>query len=272
MFRLPPNDKRQVEALTQFAKLHWSQPGIPTTKIVIFRDHTNENYARYIADNVRDKLDQLNLSMGADEDGNMKIQIVADGEIAAHNEGIHISSDFVGHIKPDVVFYAGNGHRLLPLIHQAANFGGWLPVLVLTDGSVNSEFLQLAQGKFQEAFATFPVFPEEERYSKSRPDRPSGWSDSPSYKPYGYDALAVLLDAIRETDPRKVIDEKTKVPTAGRLVEGLKRIDYPGLAGNYSFKNGENTEGRFHVYHAVRDGPANSWRWEHSSRDCPLTP
>lgn len=272
VFRLPPNDKKQVDALTQFAKLHWSQPGRQQTKIMILRDHTNETYSRYVADNVRDNLDQLNLSIGADQDGNMRIQIVADGEIAGHNQGVHVSADFVQSVKPDVIFYAGNGHRLLPFIHQTADFGGRLPVLVLTSGSVNSEFLQLAEGRFQAAFATFPLFPKEGWAAPTRPDWPDGWGDSPSYKPYGYDSLALLLDAIRELNRQEELDEETKVPTADRLVEGLNHIDYQGLAGNYSFKNGENTEGQFHIYHAVNDGPPDSWHWEHSSSDCPQAP
>jgi ABC-type branched-subunit amino acid transport system substrate-binding protein len=272
VFRLPPNDKKQVDALTQFAKLHFSQPIERQTKIMILRDHSNETYSRYVADNVRDNLDQLNLSIGADQDGNMRIQIVADGEIAGHNEGIHVSADFVQSIRPDVIFYAGNGHRLLPLIHQAADFGGWLPVLALTNGSVNSEFLQLAEGRFQAAYATFPLFPKEGWAAPGRPDWPDGWGDSPSYKPYGYDALALLLDAIREMNSQNEIDKETKVPTADQLVEGLKHVDYQGLAGNYSFKNGENTEGQFHIYHAVNGGPPDFWHWEHSSSDCPQAP
>jgi len=267
MFQLPPNDSKQVEALTNFARLRWSQANQRDTKIAIFRDATNETYASYLGDNVREMLDRLIGSTEADED--QGVRIIVDGWIGGHDHGIHISSEFVDQMRPDLIFYAGNGQSLLPLIHQAAGFANWSPTLVLTNGSVDSEFLRLARGRFKEAYATFPVSPEEESFSKSRPARPSTWEDEPSYKPYGYDALGLLLDAIRQLNPDKAIDEKSTVPAAARLVEALERIDYEGIAGNYGFRNGENTEGRFHVYRAVRDG--STWRWQHSPPDCPVT-
>jgi ABC-type branched-subunit amino acid transport system substrate-binding protein len=267
MFRLPPNDTKQVEALTDFARLRWSQANEANTRIAIFRDATNETYASFLGDNLREMLDRLIASTEADEDRG--IRVVVDGWIGGRDHGIHISSEFVDQMQPELIFYAGNGRSLLPLIHQAAGFTNWSPTLVLTDGSVDSEFLRLAQGRFREAYATFPVSPKEESFSKSRPSRPSTWEDEPSYKPYGYDALGLLLDAIRQMNPSKEIDEKSTVPAAARIAEALERIDYEGIASNYGFRNGENTEGRFHVYRAVRDGL--TWRWEHSPSDCPVT-
>jgi hypothetical protein len=266
-FRLLPNDKKQVEALTDFARLRWYQLTQTDTKIAIFRDETNTNYAGYLGDEVREMLDRLIASSEAPP--GRGVRVVADGWIGGHNAGIYISLEFVNQIRPDLIFYAGNGRSLLPLIQQAAGFPNWpLPTLVLTNGSVDSEFLTLAEGRFHEAYATFPVCPEEECL---KPKGPSSWEDEPSYKPFGYDSLALLLDAIRKTDPDKELTENTKVPSASRLVEALARIDYEGIAGNYGFnKNGENTEARFHVYRAVPDNSPRAWRWEHSPSDCPV--
>jgi hypothetical protein len=266
MFQLPPNDGKQVSALTDFARLHWYQLMQTNTRIAIFRDQTNETYAGYLGDNVRQMLDRLIASTEASP--GQEVRVVVDGWIG-HDPGIHISSEFVDQMQPDLIFYAGNGRSLLPLIHQAAGFPNWTPpTLILTNGSVDSGFLTLAGGRFDEAYATFPVCPEEEC---SKPKRPSSWEDEPSYKPYGYDSLALLLEAIRKTDPDKELTENTEVPSGGRLVEALAVIDYEGLAGNYGFnKNGENTEARFHVYRAVPDNSPGAWRWEHSPSDCPV--
>lgn len=266
MFQLPPNDRKQVEALTGFARLHWYQLMQTNTRIAIFRDQTNETYAGYLGDSVRKMLDRLIASTEAPP--GQEVRVVVDGWIG-HDPGIHISSEFVDQMQPDLIFYAGNGRSLLPLIHQAAGFPNWRPpTLVLTNGSVDSGFLTLAGGRFDKAYATFPVCPEQEC---SKPQGPSSWEDEPSYKSYGYDSLALLLDAIRKTDPDREFGENTKVPSVSRLVEALAVIDYEGIAGNYGFnKNGENTEARFHVYRAVHDNPSSAWRWEHAPSDCPV--
>lgn len=271
VFRLPPNDKKQVATLTQFLRDRHKdivRRGDTSTKIAIFRDYRNETYAGYIADNVRENLDRWIVSTGAED-----IRVIVDGEIGGHNLGVHVSSDFAQNIKPNLLLYAGNGRSLLPLIHQAASFAGSLATLVLTEGCVHSRFLTLAQGSFHEAYATFPALPDEERYSRRSPRRPSKWENEPSYRPYGYDAIAILIEANRAGAIERGSSEKeaeTRVIKSDELVESLKQLHFQGMAGNYSFKNGENTEGRFHVYRAVFDEATSSWLWKHSPSDCPF--
>ncbi len=104
-FRLPPSDEKQVLTITQFIRdrhKHIVQEGDNITKIAILRDYANQTYAQYIADKVREKLDGLVVSGGAEG-----IKVVVDGEIGGRNIGVHISSDFAEKIKPNLIFYAG---------------------------------------------------------------------------------------------------------------------------------------------------------------------
>lgn len=143
--------------------------------------------------------------------------------------------------KPDLIFYGGMDSQSGPMMKQIKNLG--LTSKFLTgDGGQTAEFLKLSGDAGEGAYASSPGVPLDKM--------PGGKAFADKYKakfnveiqlyaPYAYDAMNVLLEAMKKTDSS---DPAKYLPT-------LAGITFQGVTGNIAFdENGDIKGGSISLY------------------------
>ncbi len=151
--------------------------------------------------------------------------------------------------RPDLVFYGGMDAQAGPMAAQMKKLGVKAKYL-MADGGCTTEFHKLAGQAAAGAYCSLPGVPLDkmpggsafrERYSKKFN------ADIQLYAPYVYDAVSVVVDAIKRAgsaEPAKIID-------------ALPQTDYQGVTAKITFDaKGDVKDGAITLYTA-KDG-----KWE----------
>ncbi|MHB1093399.1 branched-chain amino acid ABC transporter substrate-binding protein [Thiobacillus sp.] len=226
-FRVMTNDAQQGSVLGNYAVT-----GLGAKRIAIIDDRTA--YGQGLADEVE------------------KAVKAAGGKVVAREYTSDRSTDFMAILtaikgkSPDLVFFGGMDPQAAPMVKQMKQLGMKAKFLG-GDGVQTPKFIELAGADAEGALASNPGLPLdvmpggsdfkarfETRYGKIQ-----------NYAPYAYDAMHVLVAAMKRadsSDPAKYLAELPKTDYQG--VTGHIRFDAKGdLAGGavtlYQVKNGK---------------------------------
>jgi branched-chain amino acid transport system substrate-binding protein len=150
--------------------------------------------------------------------------------------------------KPDLVFYGGMDPQAAPMAMQMKKLG-LKARLLMGDGGCTTEFLKNAGDAAEGHYCSLPGIPYEkmpggpkfiERFKAQ-------YGDIQLYAPYAYDAVMVVVDAIKRAqsaEPAKILAE-------------LPKTDYQGITTRINFDdNGDLKDGAISLY------VAKGGKWE----------
>ncbi len=236
-FRVMTNDAQQGKVLGQFAVTK-----LGAKRIAIIDDRTA--YGQGIA---------------AEFEKSAK---AAGGEIVAREFTSDRSTDFMAILtsikgkNPQLVFYGGMDAQGGPMVKQMKQLGLSAPLLG-GDGTQTAEFLKLAGADAQGVMASSPglplsAMPGGQAFKDKFTAR---YGEIQNYAPYAYDAMQVLVAAMRRADsadPKKYLPEIAKTDYQG--VTGHIRFDAKGDVAGGSVTLYQVKDGAWQVLETVRSG------------------
>jgi branched-chain amino acid transport system substrate-binding protein len=221
-YRVMTNDAQQGSVLGNYAVTK-----LGAKKIAIIDDRTA--YGQGLADEVE------------------KAAKAAGGEVVAREYTSDRSTDFMAILTsikgkaPDLVFFGGMDPQAAPMIKQMKQLGMQAKFLG-GDGAQTPKFIELAGADAEGALASNPGLPLDAMPGGSTFKAKFGKIQN--YSPYAYDAMHVLIDAMKRadsSDPAKYLAE-------------LPKTDYQGVTGHIRFDaKGDITGGAVTLYQ-VKDG------------------
>jgi len=225
-YRVMTNDAQQGSVLGNFAVTK-----LGAKKIAIIDDRTA--YGQGLADEVE------------------KAAKAAGGEVVAREYTSDRSTDFMAILTsikgkaPDLVFFGGMDPQAAPMVKQMKQLGMKAKFLG-GDGAQTPKFIELAGADGEGALASNPGLPLDAMPGgaafKSKFEAKYGKIQN--YSPYAYDAMHVLVEAMKRadsSDPAKYLAE-------------LPKTDYQGVTGRVRFDaKGDITGGAVTLYQ-VKDG------------------
>ena len=191
VFRLSPTDDAQAEMAAQFAISQGA------TAFWVVEDVSNPVYSSYLAQEFIRQVQQRR------------------NRVLLWSTTLSIpSAESIRALKVDWVFFAGNWPNALILIQQlkAMFAGGKMPGILLSDGSMDQQFIDTGGSDVDGVYLTHPLTAK--RYAIS------------NYGIYGKDAAKLVAQMVEETDHR-LSDLAGKQGGIGYLVRrilGLRRV------------------------------------------------
>jgi branched-chain amino acid transport system substrate-binding protein len=230
-FRVIANDVQQGKALGEFAV-----DGLKAKKVAIIDDRTA--YGQGLADQF---------------EGAVKAK---GGTVVKREFTNNTATDFnailtsIKGVQPDVIFYGGMDAQAGPLAKQMQRLG-IKAKLMGGDGWQTPEFVKLAGESAEGQYAASPGQPKEKlpgyaAFNDKFKQRFNG-QEIQIYAPYEYDAVMVLVDAMKRAGST---DPKVYLPEVGKT-------QYKGVTGDVSFDpQGDVNNGSVTVYQ-VKNGKWN---------------
>jgi len=225
-YRVMTNDAQQGSVLGNYAVTK-----LGAKKIAIIDDRTA--YGQGLADEVE------------------KAAKAAGGEVVAREYTSDRSTDFMAILTsikgkaPDLVFFGGMDPQAAPMIKQMKQLGMKAKFLG-GDGAQTPKLIELAGADAEGAMASNPGLPLDAMPGGStfKAKFEAKYGKIQNYSPYSYDAMYVLVDAMKRADssePAKYLAE-------------LPKTDYQGVTGRIRFDaKGDITGGAVTLYQ-VKDG------------------
>ena len=225
-YRVMTNDAQQGTVLGNYAVTQ-----LGAKKIAIIDDRTA--YGQGLADEVE------------------KAAKAAGGEVVAREYTSDRSTDFMAILTsikgkaPDLVFFGGMDPQAAPMIKQMKQLGMQAKFLS-GDGAQTPKLIELAGADAEGALASNPGLPLDVMPGGSafKAKFEGKYGKIQNYSPYAYDAMYVLIDAMKRadsSDPAKYLAE-------------LPKTDYQGVTGRIRFDaKGDITGGAVTLYQ-VKDG------------------
>lgn len=225
-YRVMTNDAQQGSVLG-----HYAVTRLGAKKIAIIDDRTA--YGQGLADEVE------------------KAAKAAGGEVVAREYTSDRATDFMAILTsikgkaPDLVFFGGMDPQAAPMIKQMKQLGMRAKFLG-GDGAQTPKFIELAGADAEGALASNPGLPLDAMPGGSafKAKFEAKYGKIQNYSPYAYDAMHVLIEAMKRadsSDPAKYLAE-------------LPRTDYQGVTGHIRFDaKGDITGGAVTLYQ-VKDG------------------
>ncbi|MHB1143564.1 MAG: branched-chain amino acid ABC transporter substrate-binding protein [Thiobacillus sp.] len=225
-YRVMTNDAQQGSVLGNFAVTR-----LGAKKIAIIDDRTA--YGQGLADEVE------------------KAAKAAGGDVVAREYTSDRSTDFMAILTsikgkaPDLVFFGGMDPQAAPMIKQMKQLGMQAKFLG-GDGAQTPKLIELAGADAEGALASNPGLPLDAMPGGSafKATFESKYGKIQNYSPYAYDAMHVLIEAMKRadsSDPAKYLAE-------------LSKTDYQGVTGRIRFDaKGDITGGAVTLYQ-VKDG------------------
>jgi branched-chain amino acid transport system substrate-binding protein len=225
-YRVMTNDAQQGSVLGNYAVTK-----LGAKKIAIVDDRTA--YGQGLADEVE------------------KAVKAAGGEVIAREYTSDRATDFMAILTsikgkvPDLVFFGGMDPQAAPMAKQMKQLGMSAKFLG-GDGAQTPKFIELAGADAEGALASNPGLPLDAMPGGAafKAKFEAKYGKIQNYSPYAYDAMHVLIDAMKRadsSDPAKYLAE-------------LPKTDYQGVTGRVRFDaKGDITGGAVTVYQ-VKDG------------------
>jgi branched-chain amino acid transport system substrate-binding protein len=220
-YRVMTNDAQQGIVLGQYAVNK-----LGAKKVAIIDDRTA--YGQGLADEVE------------------KAAKAAGGEVVAREYTSDRSTDFTAILTsikgkaPDLVFFGGMDPQAAPMIRQMRQLGMQAKFLG-GDGAQTPKLIELAGADAEGALASNPGLPLDSMPGGSafKAKFETKYGKIQNYSPYAYDAMYVLIDAMKRagsSDPAKYLAE-------------LPKTDYQGVTGRIRFDaKGDITGGAVTLY------------------------
>lgn len=225
-FRVMTNDAQQGSVVGEYAVTK-----LGAKRIAIIDDRTA--YGQGLADEVE------------------KAVKAAGGEVVAREYTSDRSTDFMAILtsikgkSPDLIFFGGMDPQAAPMARQIKQLG--IKARFLSgDGVETPKFLELAGADAEGVVASNPGLPLAAMPggSEFKAKFEAKYGEIQNYAPYAYDAMYVLIDAMKRagsSDPAKYLAE-------------LPKTDYQGVTGRIRFDaKGDITGGAVTLYQ-VKDG------------------
>ncbi|OGA44525.1 MAG: branched chain amino acid ABC transporter substrate-binding protein [Betaproteobacteria bacterium RIFCSPLOWO2_12_FULL_63_13] len=155
--------------------------------------------------------------------------------------------------KPDAVFYGGMDAQAGPMARQMRQLG--IKARFMSgDGACTPEFMKLAGEAAEGFYCTQAGLPLERMTDKTFADRYRKRfnAEVQIYSPYSYDAVGVLIDAMKRAnsvDPAKYISELPKTSYSG--LTGRVAFDEKGDVKNGAITLYETKQGKLNVLEVV---------------------
>ncbi|MCR4301064.1 MAG: branched-chain amino acid ABC transporter substrate-binding protein [Sulfuricaulis sp.] len=228
-FRVMTNDRQQGKVLGEYAVKNMG-----AKRIAIIDDRTA--YGQGLADEVD------------------KAVKASGGEVIAREFTTDRSTDFLAILTsikskmPDLVFFGGMDAQGAPMVKQLQSLG--LKAKFLGgDGVQTAEFLKLAGNNAEGVTASSPGLPIDsmpggKEFRQKFTDR---FGTIQTYAPYAYDAVNVMVDAMKQADSAE----------PARYLAELPRIQRAGVTGNISFDEKGDIRGGAITLYQVKGG-----KWE----------
>ena len=225
-FRVMTNDAQQGTVLGDYAVTK-----LGAKRIAIIDDRTA--YGQGLADEVE------------------KAVKAAGGEVVAREYTSDRSTDFMAILtsikgkSPDLVFFGGMDPQAAPMIRQMKQLGMKAKFLG-GDGVQTPKFIELAGPDAEGALASNPGLPLDAMPGGSafKAKFEAKYGQIQNYAPYAYDAMHVLIAAMKRAD--------SSAPA--RYLAELPKTDYQGVTGHIRFDaKGDLTGGAVTLYQ-VKDG------------------
>ncbi|MDH3309717.1 MAG: branched-chain amino acid ABC transporter substrate-binding protein [Gammaproteobacteria bacterium] len=228
-FRVMTNDRQQGKVLGEYAVKK-----MKAKRVAIIDDRTA--YGQGLADEVD------------------KAVKASGGEVIAREFTTDRSTDFLAILtsikgkKPDLVFYGGMDAQGAPMVKQLQSLG--LKAKFLGgDGVQTAEFLKLAGSNSEGVTASSPGLPIDsmpggKEFRKKFTDR---FGTIQTYAPYAYDAVNVMVEAMKKADSAE----------PSRYLAELPRVQRAGVTGNISFDGKGDIRGGAITLYQVKGG-----KWE----------
>lgn len=225
-FRVMTNDAQQGSVLGNYAVTK-----LGAKRIAIIDDRTA--YGQGLADEVE------------------KAVKAAGGEVVAREYTSDRSTDFMAILTsikgkaPDLVFFGGMDPQAAPMIKQMKQLGIHAKFLG-GDGVQTPTFIQLAGADAEGALASNPGLPLDAMPGGAafKAKFEAKYGQIQNYAPYAYDAMHVLIDAMKRagsSDPAKYLAE-------------LPKTDYQGVTGRIRFDAKGDLAGGAVTLYQVKDG------------------
>jgi len=225
-FRVMTNDAQQGSVLGNYAVTK-----LGAKKIAIIDDRTA--YGQGLADEVE------------------KAVKAAGGDVVAREYTSDRSTDFMAILTsikgkaPDLVFFGGMDPQAAPMIKQMKQLGMTAKFLG-GDGVQTPTFIQLAGPDAEGALASNPGLPLDAMPGGSafKAKFEAKYGQIQNYAPYAYDAMHVLIDAMKRAGssaPAKYLAE-------------LPKTDYQGVTGRIRFDAKGDLAGGAVTLYQVKDG------------------
>lgn len=222
-FRVMTNDEQQGRVLGQYAVTN-----LGARQIAIIDDRTA--YGQGLAGEFE------------------KAARVAGADIVAHEYTSDRSTDFLAILtsikarNPQLLFYGGMDAQAGPMAKQMKQLG--LNVQLLGgDGVETAEFLKLAGADAEGVVASSPGLPLESMPGGMafKEKFTARYGQIQTYAPYAYDAVYVMVEAMRRADSAE----------PGKYLVELPRTDYQGVTGHLRFDaKGDVAGGSVTLYQA----------------------
>jgi branched-chain amino acid transport system substrate-binding protein len=225
-FRIMTNDAQQGSVLGNYAVTK-----LGAKRIAIIDDRTA--YGQGLADEVE------------------KAVKAAGGEVVAREYTSDRSTDFMAILtsikgkSPDLIFFGGMDPQAAPMIRQIKQLGIKAQFLG-GDGVETPKFLELAGADAEGVVASNPGLPLAAMPggSEFKAKFEAKYGEIQNYAPYAYDAMYVLIDAMKRadsSDPAKYLAE-------------LPKTDYQGVTGRIRFDSKGDTTGGAVTLYQVKGG------------------
>jgi branched-chain amino acid transport system substrate-binding protein len=225
-FRIMTNDAQQGSVLGNYAVTK-----LGAKRIAIIDDRTA--YGQGLADEVE------------------KAVKAAGGDVVAREYTSDRSTDFMAILtsikgkKPDLIFFGGMDPQAAPMIRQIKQLGIKAKFLG-GDGVETPKFLELAGADAEGVLASNPGLPLAAMPggSEFKAKFEAKYGEIQNYAPYAYDAMNVLVDAMKRansSDPAKYLAE-------------LPKTDYQGVTGRIRFDSKGDTTGGAVTLYQVKGG------------------
>jgi branched-chain amino acid transport system substrate-binding protein len=225
-FRIMTNDAQQGSVLGNCAVTK-----LGAKRIAIIDDRTA--YGQGLADEVE------------------KAVKAAGGEVVAREYTSDRSTDFMAILtsikgkSPDLIFFGGMDPQAAPMIRQIKQLGIKAQFLG-GDGVETPKFLELAGADAEGVVASNPGLPLAAMPggSEFKAKFEAKYGEIQNYAPYAYDAMYVLIDAMKRadsSDPAKYLAE-------------LPKTDYQGVTGRIRFDSKGDTTGGAVTLYQVKGG------------------
>ncbi|HWS03942.1 MAG TPA: branched-chain amino acid ABC transporter substrate-binding protein, partial [Gammaproteobacteria bacterium] len=236
-FRVMTNDEQQGKVLGQYAVAQ-----LGAKQIAIIDDRTA--YGQGLADEFE------------------KAAKAAGAEIVAHEFTSDRSTDFLAILtsikakNPQLLFYGGMDAQAGPMAKQMKQLG--LNVQLLGgDGVETAEFIKLAGADAEGVVASSPGLPLESMPGGTafKEKFTAHYGQIQTYAPYAYDAVYVMVEAMRRADsaePGKYLAELPNTNYQG--VTGHLRFDAKGDVAGGSVTLYKSTNGTWQVLETVQSG------------------
>jgi len=236
-FRVMTNDEQQGKVLGQYAVAQ-----LGAKQIAIIDDRTA--YGQGLADEFE------------------KAAKAAGAEIVAHEFTSDRSTDFLAILtsikakNPQLLFYGGMDAQAGPMAKQMKQLG--LNVQLLGgDGVETAEFIKLAGADAEGVVASSPGLPLESMPGGTafKEKFTAHYGQIQTYAPYAYDAVYVMVEAMRRADsaePGKYLAELPNTDYQG--VTGHLRFDAKGDVAGGSVSLYKSTNGTWQVLETVQSG------------------